>query len=142
MNDDQRDKAENPRTASRRSRSDAEVSRLLSGVKLLSLDVDGVLTDGGLYYADDGHSLRAASQVKALLAGGGVATTPEPAGHVGLYLWGYVPEPYTLFAGIRALPAGSTLWIDGGGARSQRSFCAVAGELAECAGLVAPPDAG
>ncbi len=27
-------------------------------VKLLSLDVDGVLTDGGLYYADDGRQLR------------------------------------------------------------------------------------
>ena len=58
MNDDQRDKAENPRTASRRSRSDAEVSRLLAGVKLLSLDVDGVLTDGGLYYTDDGRIQR------------------------------------------------------------------------------------
>jgi len=26
----------------------------LSNIRLLSLDVDGVLTDGGLYYADDG----------------------------------------------------------------------------------------
>jgi len=33
---------------------DSELGRLLSGVKLLSLDVDGVLTDGGLYYAEDG----------------------------------------------------------------------------------------
>ncbi len=30
----------------------------LKSVKLLSLDVDGVLTDGGLYYADDGRQLR------------------------------------------------------------------------------------
>lgn len=30
----------------------------LSSVKLLSLDVDGVLTDGGLYYADDGTQFR------------------------------------------------------------------------------------
>ena len=58
MNDNPRDKAENPGPASRRSRSDAEVSRLLSGVKLLSLDVDGVLTDGGLYYTDDGRIQR------------------------------------------------------------------------------------
>lgn len=35
-----------------------ELSRRLGGVKLLSLDVDGVLTDGGLYYGDDGHQLR------------------------------------------------------------------------------------
>jgi 3-deoxy-D-manno-octulosonate 8-phosphate phosphatase (KDO 8-P phosphatase) len=30
----------------------------LSGLKLLSLDTDGVLTDGGLYYTDDGEELR------------------------------------------------------------------------------------
>lgn len=30
----------------------------LKGVRLLSLDVDGVLTDGGLYYAEDGSQLR------------------------------------------------------------------------------------
>ena len=30
----------------------------LSGIKLLSLDTDGVLTDGGLYYTDDGEELR------------------------------------------------------------------------------------
>ena len=30
----------------------------LSAIKLLSLDTDGVLTDGGLYYTDDGEELR------------------------------------------------------------------------------------
>ena len=30
----------------------------LAGLKLLSLDTDGVLTDGGLYYTDDGEELR------------------------------------------------------------------------------------
>ena len=30
----------------------------LSGIKLLSLDTDGVLTDGGIYYTDDGEELR------------------------------------------------------------------------------------
>jgi len=30
----------------------------LRRVKLLSLDVDGVLTDGGIYYADDGNTYR------------------------------------------------------------------------------------
>lgn len=30
----------------------------LRSIRLLSLDVDGVLTDGGLYYADDGSQLR------------------------------------------------------------------------------------
>src|ERR1043166_9182894 len=46
-----------------------------------------------LYLADDGKTLRAASQVKALLAGGKIATTPDPAGHVGFFLWGHLPEP-------------------------------------------------
>lgn len=65
-----------------------------------------------LYYADDGATLQVASQVKALLKGSGVDTRPEPAGHVGFHLWGHVPEPYTLYKGIRALPAGSALWVD------------------------------
>lgn len=30
----------------------------LSSVKLLALDVDGVLTDGGLYYTDSGEELK------------------------------------------------------------------------------------
>ncbi len=30
----------------------------LSEIKLLSLDVDGVLTDGGIYYTDDGNTFR------------------------------------------------------------------------------------
>ncbi len=55
MNDEQRT---DPGTVPRRSRGDAEVLRLLSGVKLLSLDVDGVMTDGGLYYGDDGRIQR------------------------------------------------------------------------------------
>ena len=36
-----------------------------------------------LYYSDDGGSIRFASQVKALVAGGGVSTEPDMAGWVG-----------------------------------------------------------
>jgi asparagine synthase (glutamine-hydrolysing) len=78
-----------------------------------------------LYLADDGRTLRVASQVKALLAGGKIAKAPDPAGHVGFFLWGHVPEPHTLFKAIRALPAGHTLWIGPNGARRERSFCSV-----------------
>ena len=67
-----------------------------------------------LYYADDGACLRVASQVKALRAGNDADARPEPAGHVGFFLWGHVPEPWTLYKGIRALPAGSTLWVQQG----------------------------
>src|SRR5258706_2009163 len=59
-----------------------------------------------LYLADDGRTLRAASQVKALLAGGGVPATRDPAGVAGFLLRGSVPEPFTLYESIRALPAG------------------------------------
>ena len=64
-----------------------------------------------LYYADDGDCVRFASQVKALLKGGSIDTTPEPAGAVGYLLWGSVPEPYTLYRGISSLPAGSCMRI-------------------------------
>lgn len=84
-----------------------------------------------LYYADDGKTLRFASQVKALVAGGAVDTRPQPAGHAGFFLWGYVPEPYTLFRGIRALPAGSTLLQDLQGNSRVKSFCALPAELAK-----------
>ena len=43
---------------SRREQTDKEVLRHLAGVRLLSLDVDGVMTDGGLYYTDEGRILR------------------------------------------------------------------------------------
>jgi asparagine synthase (glutamine-hydrolysing) len=82
-----------------------------------------------LYYADDGKTLRFASQVKALLAGGAVDTSPQPAGHAGFFLWGYVPEPFTLFRGVRALPAGSILLKDLQGNTEARSFCTIPGEI-------------
>ena len=37
---------------------DEAVLRRLGKVKLLCLDVDGVLTDGGIYYRYDGHLSR------------------------------------------------------------------------------------
>jgi len=64
-----------------------------------------------IYYADNGNTLRFASQVKALLAGGAVDVSPEPAGSVGFLIWGCVPEPFTLYRDIRALPAGSHLTL-------------------------------
>ena len=83
-----------------------------------------------LYYADDGSVMRVASQVKALLKGGMVDTAPEPAGHVGFFLWGHVPEPYTLYRGIRALPAGTSLWIDAAGRKETRQFFNITNDLA------------
>ena len=79
-----------------------------------------------LYYADDGWTLRFASQVKALLAGGKVSRNPEPAGWVGFCLFGSVPEPFTTYQEIRALPAGSTLWVDRVGTRETKQYFSIA----------------
>ena len=93
-----------------------------------------------LYIADDGKTLRFASQVKALLAGGNVDTAVEPAGHVGFFLWGHVPEPYTLYRGIRALPAGASLWLDRVGHREVKSFFDLRAEIAaSCVPLSSMP---
>lgn len=68
-----------------------------------------------LYYADDGRTFRFASQVRALLKGK-VDARPEPAGHAGFFLWGSIPEPFTLYRGIRSLPAGHWMQVDRRGA--------------------------
>lgn len=86
-----------------------------------------------LYYADDGRTVRLASEVKALLRGGGIDTSAEPVGHVGFFVWGYVPEPYTLYRGIRAFPAGSTAWIDASGMSVPRPVISITELLAEAA---------
>ena len=75
-----------------------------------------------LYYADDGWTVRAASQVKALVAGGAISADPEPAGLVGFYLWGSVPEPFTLYQEIRAVPPGHVVRVGELGAEQPRPF--------------------
>ena len=95
-----------------------------------------------LYIADDGRALRFASQVKALVAGGGVDIAPQPAAEVGFLLWGSVPEPFTLYRGISALPAGHTLWQAAGEAPRVRRYHSIARVLAEAeAGPPAPSGA-
>lgn len=79
-----------------------------------------------LYTADDGRSFRFASQVKALLAGGQVSRDIEPAGMVGFYLFGSVPEPFTLYRGISALPAGHTQWVDANGPQQPQPYVKLA----------------
>ena len=75
-----------------------------------------------LYYADDGRTLRFASQVKALLAGGAISTDPDPAGIAGFFLFGSVPEPFTIFSAIKPLPAGTTVLIGPKGPGEVRSY--------------------
>jgi asparagine synthase (glutamine-hydrolysing) len=83
-----------------------------------------------LYYSDDGNVLRFASQVRALLRARSIDTSSDAAGKVGFMLWGYVPEPYTLYAGIRALPPGSWLSIDSTRTHASGTFCRISDEIA------------
>ena len=94
-----------------------------------------------LYYADNGEVLRFASQVKALLKGGAVDTAPEPAGSVGFLVWGSVPEPYTLYKGIRSLPAGAYVRATRAGRVSITRFFDIGDEFrrAECAQAARAP---
>ena len=95
-----------------------------------------------VYFSDDGHGIRFASQVKALLKSSSIDTQPSAAGHVGFFVWGHVPDPHTLYRGISALPAGSTLHINARGLRNLRRYFRVADEFAaaadEAASLTVP----
>ncbi len=84
-----------------------------------------------LYYANGGGVFRFASQVKALLQSRHVDTSPDPAGHVGFFLWGYVPAPFTFYSGIQNLPAGHSLWVDAHGCHEPSPFCVIADILAD-----------
>ena len=64
-----------------------------------------------LYYTTGNSSFCFASQVKALLRAPCVDLREQAAGHVGFFVWGSVPEPYTLYRGIRCLPSGTYLVV-------------------------------
>lgn len=59
-----------------------------------------------LYYYDDGERLIVASQVRTVRALCNYVS-PDPVGHLGFFLNGYVPDPHTMFNEIRSLPSGS-----------------------------------
>ena len=99
-----------------------------AGKTLLARDLYGVKP---LYYTTGSGCVRIASQVKALLAGGRVSRRQDPAGVVGFFLRGSVPEPFTLYEAIRALPAGSFTWVDERGVAAPRPYASIAAILAE-----------
>lgn len=78
-----------------------------------------------LYWAHSDGVVRFASQVRAL-AQAAVDTRPEPAGHAGFLLWGSVPEPWTIYRGIQAVPAGHWITVDAQGISEPRSFASLA----------------
>ena len=97
------------------------------GGLLLARDPYGIKP---LYYSAAGGTLRFASQVKALLAGGAISRDPDLAGLAGFHIFGYVPEPFTTYLAISAVPSGSTIWIDEHGAGEPQPFASIAGALA------------
>ena len=64
-----------------------------------------------LYFSFQENVFRFASQVKALLQSNNISREKDKAGHVGYLLWGYVPEPFTLYKEIRSLEAGHYMEI-------------------------------
>lgn len=97
------------------------------GRMLLARDGFGIKP---LYYAGGGGLLRVASQVKALLKTA-VDRSPSAAGRAGFFLWGSVPEPFTSYQAIRAVPAGHYIYVDAQGPAEPRAFCSISGILAD-----------
>ena len=75
-----------------------------------------------LYYTEVNGQFYFASQVKALLAVPDVDVREAAAGHVGFFVWGSVPEPYTLYRGIHCLPSGSVMTVGREGRSTPRRF--------------------
>jgi asparagine synthase (glutamine-hydrolysing) len=86
---------------------------------LLARDPHGIKP---LYYAQASAGFAFASQVKALLGSGLLPAELSPAGLAGFYLWGSVPEPWSIQRGVLALPAGHWLEVRDGAAGSPRAW--------------------
>ncbi|WP_337846533.1 asparagine synthase (glutamine-hydrolyzing) [Sphingomonas sp.] len=104
---------------------DSERQRLL-----LARDPYGIKP---LYVSVADGVLRFASQVKALLADPAVSRDIDPAGLAGFHLFGSVPEPFTLYRAISAVPAGHRMVVDTRGVGAAEPFASVAGCIAAAA---------
>ncbi len=82
-----------------------------------------------LYLADDGDTIRVASQARALLESPSVSQTTNDAALAGLLVFGFVPEPLTAWSDIRAVPPGSTVTIQHDGSRTIRRFFSLSEEI-------------
>jgi asparagine synthase (glutamine-hydrolysing) len=91
-----------------------------------------------LYIAKTGSGVLFASQVKALIASGVISTTVEPAGLVGFFLTGSVPEPWTIYSDVSAVPAGSWVTVRNGELETVTCYADV-GRFWDDKGLVNEP---
>ena len=91
-----------------------------------------------LYLSEVDGQLWFASQVKALRTVAAISSEPDPAGLTGFHLWGSVPEPFTLYRAIRALPAGHWQRVAQDGLGTPTRFESLAAILSEAE--IAPAD--
>lgn len=93
-----------------------------------------------LYTSNEDGVFRFSSQVKALLAGKAVSSDIDPAGAVGFHIWGSVPEPFTFYKSISALPAGCTQIVDENGPHEPRAYENIAAIFSDGAAKPASAD--
>lgn len=75
-----------------------------------------------LYFADDGTTVRVASQARTLLASPRVSRATDEGALAGFLVLGSVPEPRSAWEAIRAIPAGSTSTLHQGGKRTSEQY--------------------
>lgn len=73
-----------------------------------------------LYYADSARRFLFGSEIKAILAAGGVPRRPDLQALNHYLTYQYVPSPWTAFAGIRCLPPAHFLLLEDGRATIER----------------------
>ncbi|HEX9636844.1 MAG TPA: asparagine synthase (glutamine-hydrolyzing) [Acidobacteriota bacterium] len=73
-----------------------------------------------LFLYQDAERLLFGSEIKAILAHGGLRLTPDPVAFDSLLSVEYIPAPRTPFREIRKLEPGHLLVADAGGVRTQR----------------------
>ncbi len=102
---------------------DEEAQRLL-----LARDPYGIKP---LYYADRKGQLIFASSAKALARHPSTGQNLEPAGLVGFFLFGSVPDPWTIYQNVMALPAGTFMVVDRNGPAAPTHYHSIASAIAE-----------
>lgn len=94
----------------------------LKGTLFAARDVFGIKP---LYFHDQHGVLRFASQVKALLASGGVPAEVDPDAASQFAVWGHLPEPGTWIRDVVSLPAGGWRCWQRDGATTSGAFGSV-----------------
>ena len=79
-----------------------------------------------------------ASQVKAIMATGLIDNAGDANGQAGFWMLGSIPEPYTWYRNVQAIPAGHCAWIEDSRLISQRCWADIGAVWREAALL--PPN--